>query len=155
MKKIIVIGAGAAASFAMSALIGSGVAAADDYAGQSYSDASSAASSAGQTVVIASRVGDKESEGDCQVVRSQPAPFASANDGAHVASTVQFYLNCNGGYATATKPGPSLASTEERAAKATADEKAAQEQAEAAQNSTDELAEAGQTPGEAGQVAGG
>ena len=48
-------GAGAFGLAAASlALFGTGVAAADDYAGQSYSDASSAASDAGMTVVIAS-----------------------------------------------------------------------------------------------------
>jgi hypothetical protein len=106
-------------------VFGTGIAAADDYAGQSYSDASSAASDAGKTVVVAGRVGDKVGQDDCLVTRSQTAPFASANDGAHVADTVQFYLNCNGGVASATTPGPSLASEEGRAAKAAADEAAA------------------------------
>ena len=111
------------------ALFGTGVAAADDYAGQTYADASSAASDAGQTVVVAGRVGDKLAQDDCIVTRSQTAPFASANDGAHVQpSQVQFYLNCNGGYATATNPGASLASPEGREAKAAADEAAAEEQ---------------------------
>ena len=50
------------------------------------------------------------------------------DDFAHVSDTVLFYLNCNGGYATATKPGNSLASPEGREAKAAADEAAAQEQ---------------------------
>ena len=60
MKKLIVAGAGAFGLAAASlALFGAGVAAADDYAGQSYSDASSAASDAGLTVVIASRVGSR------------------------------------------------------------------------------------------------
>jgi hypothetical protein len=106
-------------------------------------------------VVVAARVGDKVDEGDSIVTRSQNAPFASGNDGVHVANTVQFYLNCNGGYATATKPGPSLASPEGAAAKAAADEKAAEEKAAADQSAEAELADAGQTPGEAGQVAGG
>jgi hypothetical protein len=74
-------------------------------------------------------VGDKVSQDDCLVERSQTAPFASANDGAHVDGQVQFYLNCNAGYATATTPGNSLASPEGRAAKAAADEAAAQEEA--------------------------
>ncbi|MDT5290252.1 MAG: hypothetical protein QOF88_5141 [Mycobacterium sp.] len=121
-----VIGSGAIGALAFSTVFGTGIAAADDYAGQKYSDASSAASDAGQTVVVAARVGDKVSQDDCVVTRSQTAPFASANDGAHVASTVQFYLNCNGGYATAGMPGPSLGSPEGRSAKAAADEAAAQ-----------------------------
>ncbi|MCU1699454.1 MAG: hypothetical protein JWR34_5517 [Mycobacterium sp.] len=126
MKKLIVFGSGALGALALSTVFGTGVASADDYAGQKYSDASSAASDAGQTVVVAARVGDKVSQDDCVVTRSQTAPFASANDGAHVASTVQFYLNCNGGYATAGMPGPSLGSPEGRSAKAAADEAAAQ-----------------------------
>lgn len=147
MKKLIVVGSGAIGALALSTLLGGGVAAADDYAGQTYSDASSAASDAGATVVVASRVGDKVDEGDCMVTRSQNAPFASAIDGAHYSDTVQFYLNCNGGYATATTPGPSLASPAGAAAKAAADEKAAEEEAEAQQNELDELAAAGDTPG--------
>jgi hypothetical protein len=126
VKKLIVFGSGALGALALSTVFGTGVASADDYAGQKYSDASSAASDAGQTVVVAARVGDKVSQDDCVVTRSQTAPFASANDGAHVASTVQFYLNCNGGYATAGMPGPSLGSPEGRSAKAAADEAAAQ-----------------------------
>ena len=155
MKKLIVVGSGAIGALALSTLLGGGIAAADDYAGQTYSDAASAASDAGQTVVVAARVGDKADEGDCIVTRSQTAPFASANDGIHVSDTVQFYLNCNGGYATATTPGPSLASPEGAAAKAAADEKAAEEKAAADQSAQAELANAGQTPGGAGQVAGG
>ena len=125
-----VFGSGAIGALALSTVFGTGVAAADDYAGQKYSDASSAASDAGQTVVVAARVGDKVSQDDCMVTRSQTAPFASANDGVHVASTVQFYLNCNGGYATAGMPGPSLGSPEGRSAKAAADEAAAQAESE-------------------------
>jgi hypothetical protein len=130
VKKLIVFGSGALGALALSTVFGTGVAAADDYAGQKYSDASSAASDAGQTVVVAARVGDKVSQDDCVVTRSQTAPFASANDGAHVASTVQFYLNCNGGYATAGMPGPSLGSPEGRSAKAAADEAAAEAESE-------------------------
>ncbi len=137
MKKLIVIGSGAIGALAFSAVLGAGVASADDYAGQKYSDASSAASDAGQTVVVANRVGDKVAQDDCIVTRSQTAPFASANDGVHVSDTVQFYLNCNGGVASATTPGPSLASEEGRAAKA-AEEQAA---AEAKQEEEAALAE--------------
>ncbi|TPG31898.1 hypothetical protein [Mycolicibacterium hodleri] len=152
MKKLIVVGSGAIGALAVSALLGGGVASADDYAGQTYSDASSAASDSGQTVVVASRVGSTLSQDDCLVERSQTAPFASANDGVHVSDTVQFYLNCNGGVATATTPGASVASPEGRAAKAAADEEEAKAQAEAAaaQNEQDQLAMTGQTPGAPG-----
>jgi hypothetical protein len=150
VKKLIVIGSGAIGALALSTLLGGGVAAADDYAGQTFSDASSAASDAGQTVVVAARTGDTLEEGDCLVTRSQTAPFASGNDGIHVSDTVQFYLNCNGPYATATKPGNSVASPEGRTSKAADDEKAAEEQAKAAQDASAELANAGQTPGAPG-----
>jgi hypothetical protein len=145
VNKLILIGTGAVSAFAISAVLGSGVAAADDYAGQKYSDASSAASKAGQTVVVAARVGDKESQDDCTVARSQTAPFTSANDGSKVANTVQFYLNCNAGYATAGTPGPSLASPEGRAAKAAADQAAAEAEAQAASQQEQSL-EAVSTP---------
>ena len=137
MKKSIVLSAGSAvAASALMALFGTGVAAADDYAGQTYADASSAASDAGQTVVVAGRVGDKLAQDDCIVTRSQTAPFASANDGAHYDSQVQFYLNCAGEYATATSPGASLGSPEGREAKAAADEAAAEEEAQLAEVSS-------------------
>ena len=106
-------------------------------------------------MVVAARVGDKVDEGDCIVTRSQNAPFASANDGIHVTDTVQFYLNCNGEYATATKPGPSLGSPEGAAAKAAADEEGRQGEGGCRAEAEAELAEAGQTPGDAGKVAGG
>ncbi|GAS94460.1 uncharacterized protein RMCC_1426 [Mycolicibacterium canariasense] len=139
MKKLIVLGSGTVGALAAAtALFGTGVAAADNYAGQTYSDASSAAGDAGQTVVVAARVGDKLDQGDCIVTRSQTAPFASANDGAHVSNTVQFYLNCNGGVATATNPGASVASPEGRAAKAAADE--AEAKALAEQQAAEQLA---------------
>ncbi|OBF40945.1 hypothetical protein A5724_05005 [Mycobacterium sp. ACS1612] len=129
MKKSLVLSAGSAvAASALMALFGTGVAAADDYAGQTYADASSAASDAGLSVVVAARVGDKLSQDECLVTRSQTAPFADADDGAHYDGQVQFYLNCNGGYATATNPGASVASPAGREAKAAADEAAAEEQ---------------------------
>ena len=129
MKKSIILSAGSAvAASALMALFGTGVAAADDYAGQTYADASSAASDAGATVIIASRVGDKVAQDDCIVTSSQNAPFIHGDDFAHVSDTVQFNLNCNGEYATAGAPGPSVASPEGREAKAAADEAAAEEQ---------------------------
>lgn len=130
MKKLTVIGSGALGAFAISAVLGTGVAAADDYAGKTYADASSAASDSGLTVVVAARVGDKEAQDDCLVTRSQNAPFTSAVDGSKVSGTVQFYLNCNAGVASATKPGNSLASPEGRTAKAAEEEAAAQQQQE-------------------------
>ena len=140
MTRLIVLGTGAVGTAAVSmAFFGTGVAAADDYAGQTYADASSAASDAGQTVIVASRVGDKLAQDECIVTSSQSAPFIHGDDFAHMSDTVLFNLNCNGGYATAANPGNSLASPEGREAKAAADEAAAQEQQEL---------EAVSTPGE-------
>ena len=137
MKKSIVLSAGSVvAASAMIALFGTGVAAADDYAGQTFADASSAASDSGLTVVVAARVGDKLSQDECLVTRSQTAPFSDADDGAHYSDQVQFYLNCNGGYATATNPGASIASPAGREAKAAADEAAAEEEASLEEVST-------------------
>jgi hypothetical protein len=130
VKKLIV-GTGAIGAAALSmALFGTGVAAADDYAGQTYADASAAASDAGQSVVVAARVGDKLPQDECVVTRSQTAPFTDADDGAHVDGSVQFYLNCAGAYASATNPGASVASPAGREAKAAADEAAAAEEEE-------------------------
>jgi hypothetical protein len=129
VKKSIVLSAGSAvAASAFMALFGTGVAAADDYAGQTFADASSAASDNGMSVVVAARVGDKLPQDECLVTRSQTAPFSDADDGAHYDSQVQFYLNCNGGYATATNPGNSILSPAGREAKAAADEAAAEEE---------------------------
>jgi hypothetical protein len=119
VKKSIVLSVGSVvAASAFMALFGTGVAAADDYAGQTYADASSAASDAGLDVIVASRVGDKVPQDDC------------------VEDTIMFNLNCNAGYATAGMPGPSLASPEGREAKAAADEAAAEEQASLEEVST-------------------
>jgi hypothetical protein len=130
VKKSIVLSAGSVvATSAFMALFGTGVAAADDFAGTTYSEAASAASDAGLSVVVAARVGDKVPQDECIVTSSQSAPFLHGDDFAHVADTVQFNLNCNAGYATATTPGPSLASPAGREAKAAADEAAAEEEA--------------------------
>ena len=40
------------------------------------------------------------------MTRSQTAPFADADDGAHYDGQVQSYLNCAGGHATATNRVP-------------------------------------------------
>jgi hypothetical protein len=126
VKKSIVLSAGSAvAASALMALFGTGVASADDYAGQTYADASSAASDAGQTVVVASRVGDWLAQDDCIVTSSQPAPFIHGDDFVHVSDTVQFNLNCTGAVATATSPGASVASPEGREAKSMVEDAAA------------------------------
>jgi hypothetical protein len=126
VKKLIVLGTGAVGTAAAAmALFGMGIAAADDYAGKTYADASSAASDASQTVVIATRFGDRLADDDCIVTSSEPAPFIHGDDFAHVTDTVQFNLNCSGAYASATSPGDSVASPTGREAKSTVEDAAA------------------------------
>lgn len=123
---------------------GSGVAAADDYAGQSYSDASSALSTASLKGVIASKVGDEDSLDDCVVTHSQKAAWIKTDAFTPVTDTVLLYLNCDAKLASAKQSGNSLASPEGQA------EKAAEAQAAAQQNQSDELAGADQAVGAAG-----
>lgn len=125
MKKSIVLWAGSVC-VACIGLFGSGVAAADSFAGQKYGDAATVANNAGLSVIISSRVGDKMSLDQCIVTSSQAAPFI--HNGDHVTKTMLFNLNCNAGYASAKSPGPSTASPQGREAKAAADRAAAQEE---------------------------
>jgi hypothetical protein len=108
------------------AFFGSGIAAADDYAGQKYSDASSAISGAGQKAVIASRTGDTLSDDDCIVTHSQSAPWIKGDSFAAVTDTVLVYLNCNATVASAKDPGNSAGSPEGKAATAAAQQKASE-----------------------------
>jgi hypothetical protein len=75
-------------------------------------------------VVIASRVGDKLPDYECIVERSQSAPFLNGGN------TVQFYLNCNGEFATANRPGTSVGTQAGREAKAADDAARAEAEAE-------------------------
>jgi len=106
------------------AFFGSGVAAADDYSGQTYGDASKAISDAGKKAVIASRAGDTLADDECIVSHSQSAPWIKGDNFSPVTDTVLVYLNCNAPVASAKEPGNSAASPEGRAAlaKAQADE---------------------------------
>jgi hypothetical protein len=102
------------------AFLGTGIAAADDYAGQTYGDASSAISDAGKKAVIASRAGDTLTDDKCTVTHSQSAPWIKGDDFAAVTDTVLVYLNCNASVATNKDPGNSAGSPEGRAAMAAA-----------------------------------
>jgi hypothetical protein len=68
-----------AGAFAVTAgltmIFGQGVAAADDYAGQKYSDVTSKLSDASLKGVIASRTGDILDDSDCIVTSSEKAPW--------------------------------------------------------------------------------
>ena len=116
MRKFGVYATTAVGAMAVSmTFFGSGVAAADDYSGQTYSDASKAISDAGKKAVIASRAGDTLSDDDCIVTHSQSAPWIKGDDFSPVSDTVLVYLNCNATVATAKDPGNSAGSPEGRA----------------------------------------
>ena len=117
MNKLSVYAAGTLGVTAVSmAFFGTGVAAADDYTGQTYADASSAISDAGKKAVISTRAGDELPDGKCIVTSSQSAPWLKGEDFAPVTDTVLVNLNCNATVASATKSGNSAASPEGRAA---------------------------------------
>ena len=97
-------------------MVDAGPANADDYAGKTYGDASSALSDAGLKGVIANRFGDALAEDQCVVTRSQNVSWIKGDKFSPVTDTVLLYLNCNAGVASATQPGNSAASPEGRAA---------------------------------------
>ncbi len=151
LKKIIVsagtVGA-AGVALGVFGLFGAGVAsAAPDVVGMTYGDAVSEIESGGGTAKIAVTVGDRQDAmGDCLVTNATDAPFMRDVGGefGHADGEVLLALNCNRGVATATVPGLSAASPAGRDFQAKAEEAAA-----AAQNEQDELAMAGETPGDA------
>jgi hypothetical protein len=121
MQKFAVLTATASGALTASiALWGSGVAHADDYAGKTYADASSALSNAKLKAHIAGRVGDKLPDAQCVVTRSESAPWKKGAKFGAVTDTVLLYLNCNAPVASAAKPGNSAASPAGRAALAAA-----------------------------------
>jgi len=140
MKKPVVLGLGAvgvaAASFAV---FGSGTAAAvNEYAGQTYADASKAISDAGQSAVIATRVGSFLPTDQCQVTGSRSANFLDSS-GTNAGGRVLLYLNCNNSFAAAGVPGNSIGSPEGRQARADYEQKLADAQAQAQQDEQDQL----------------
>jgi len=141
MKQLIVLGTGGVGAMALSmALLGTGVAAAADYDGQTYADAAAAIEQAGDTPIVATRVGSQLPQDECLVVNSQDHSYLrDPPDDVYVLSAtdeVRLNLNCAGGYATATNPGASVASPAGREAKAAAEEAAAAEEQELAAVST-------------------
>ena len=109
-----------------------GIAAADDYAGQKYSDVTSKLADSDLTGVIATRSGDLLDDDDCIVTSSEKAPWIKGDDFAPVTDTVLLNLNCSAGVASAKSSGNSKASPEGKAAIAEAQQEAQQEQAQAA-----------------------
>lgn len=123
----------AALALAVSAFaVSVGVAQADDYAGQTYADATSALAAAGLKGVVASRSGDSGPNDECVVSSSEMAPWRKGTDFAPVTDTVLLNLTCGAGVASATKPGNSAASPQGRAAIREAKQQAQQQQAQAA-----------------------
>ncbi|MDH6196742.1 hypothetical protein M2272_003395 [Mycobacterium frederiksbergense] len=113
-------------------MVATGVAAADDYAGQKYSVVQSELSGAGMKAVVATRSGGSGSDDNCVVTSSEKAPWKKGSNFAAVTDTVLLNLDCNAGVASATTPGNSAASPQGRQAIQQADQAAAQAQAEAA-----------------------
>ncbi|MDF3335856.1 hypothetical protein P3H80_00395 [Mycolicibacterium septicum] len=118
------------------AILSTGVASADDYAGKTYADVQSALASAGMKGVIASRSGDTMPNDKCVVTSSEKAPWIKGDKFATVTDTVLLNLNCSASVADTTHPGNSAASPEGRAAIAAAKQQAAQNQAQAATGQT-------------------
>ena len=138
LARSVVAAGGAAALFA---LFGSGTGAAvNEYVGQTYNDAANAISGAGQTPIIATKVGSFLPTGACVVTGSHNASFLDSS-GNNPGGKVLLSLNCNYTFALAGVPGNSHASPEGKAAYDAAVAKAQEEQqaaqdAQAAQSST-------------------
>ena len=148
MKKSVVLGISAvgvaAASFA---IFGSGTASAtNEYAGQTYADAAQAISDAGQSAVIATRVGSFLPTDQCQVTGSRSANFLDSS-GTNAGGRVLLYLNCNNSFAAAGVPGNSIGSPEGRQARADYEQKLADAQAQAQQDEQDQLLQSGTAAG--------
>lgn len=137
MKKLnVLVGGAVGATVVWLPILGTGVATADDYAGQTYADASSALSGASLKGVVATRSGDTLPNDKCIVTHSEKAPWIKGNKFGAVTDTVLLYLNCNATVASATTPGNSAGSPEGRAALAAAQAAATQDQSIAATNET-------------------
>ncbi len=137
MKRLTALDAGVLAMTAASTIfVTPGIAAADDYAGQKYSDVSSKLADANLKGVIATRTGDLLSDNDCIVTSSEKAPWIKGDNFSAVTDTVLLNLNCNAGVASATQAGNSAGSPEGKAAIAAAQQQAQQEQQQAAADQT-------------------
>jgi hypothetical protein len=131
--RIRTIGAGVCAMTALSTIVLTpGVAAADDYAGQKYSDVMSKLGDSNLTGMIATRAGDLVDDDDCMVTSSEKAPWLKGDDFAPVTDTVLLNLNCDAGVASAKTSGNSKASPEGRSAIEAAKQQEQQDQAQAA-----------------------
>jgi hypothetical protein len=130
-KHVLGVGAVASAAAAM-AMFGTATAAADDYVGQTYADASEAMDEEGLDPIVASRIGDKLEQDDCIVVAAWSPPFLRGvgDDFEHSEDEMLVSLNCAGPFATATNPGTSVQHPLGREAKSAAEEEAEQAEEE-------------------------
>ncbi|TMS53664.1 hypothetical protein E0T84_10075 [Mycobacterium sp. DBP42] len=139
IKRIAVSAAGVAIGVGACGLFGGAVAAAaPDVVGETYEDAASAIEDGGGKAKVAVTVGSKLSKDDCVVTQVWDAPFVrdAGDEYTHAEDEVMLSLNCDGGYASSTHSGASVASPAGREAKKAADEAAAAEQEELAEAST-------------------
>jgi hypothetical protein len=141
VKRLLTLSAGSVGATAISiALFGTGVAAADEYDGQTYADAAAAIEESGGTPIVSTRVCGKLPQDECIGVDSADHSFMRPMTGdvyfEPSSDEVRLSLNCNGGYATAIDPGASLLSPASREAKAAADEAAAAEEQQLEEVST-------------------
>ena len=133
MRTFATVGTGVLAMAAVSTVLAiPGIAAADDYAGQKYSDVTSKLADAKLTGVIATRVGDIVNDDDCVVSSSEKAPWIKGDDFSAVTDTVLLNLNCYSGVASEKSAGNSKGSPEGKAAMAAAAQAAQQDQQQAA-----------------------
>jgi hypothetical protein len=113
--------------------------------GMKYADALQEIKDAGGKARIVTRVGDQLVEDECIVSNVWDSSFLRIDKADR--DEVSVALNCAGGYATATSPGASVASTLGREAKLEADREVWKARREAAEQEEQELAEAA-TPDE-------
>ena len=83
--------------------------------GQKYSDASSAISSAGDTVKVGTRFGHGVSQSDCVVIAQTTQSIPQRGSHPTAGTVVVVSLNCDPHVASATNPGYSAASPQGRA----------------------------------------
>ncbi len=141
MKRLVVSGAGIAIALTSCGLLGAGVAAAaPDVVGDKYGDAASTIEDDGGKAKVAVTVGSKLSQDDCVVTHAWDAPFVrdAGDEYTHAKDEVMLSLNCDGGYASSSHSGASVASPAGREAKKAADEAAEQEDALAEASTPDE-----------------
>jgi hypothetical protein len=125
VNKLIILGAGVAATAMSMAVAETEVAGASsgppDTTGQTYSAASAAISGAGDKAVVATTIGDQKAWSDCVVANQRVSTVQPpANSSGSATTTVLLSLNCYASEASAKAPGYSAASPEGKAAAAAA-----------------------------------